>query len=106
MSCLRYLCLPPHSGVQHILCRVSFVLSVILYCSSKLSMTWWPSQPMTSPLTADQAEIQITDRQTLIYIYKNSYFPKTIKDWNNLSDSAVHCKTVTAFKTALTSSRE
>ena len=51
MSCLRYLCLPPHSGVQHI-----FVLSV------KLSMTWWPSQPIISPLTADQAEIQITDR--------------------------------------------
>jgi hypothetical protein len=22
MSCLRYLCLPPHSGVQHILCSV------------------------------------------------------------------------------------
>ena len=57
MSYLRHLCLPPHSGVQHI-----FVLSVILYCSSKLSMTWWPSQPMISPLTADQAEIQITDR--------------------------------------------
>jgi hypothetical protein len=45
---------------------------------------------MISPLTADQAEIQITDRykcyqQTLIYIYINSYFPKTSKDWNNLS---------------------
>jgi hypothetical protein len=33
----------------------------ILYCSSKLSTTWWPSQPI-SPLTTDQAEIPITDR--------------------------------------------
>jgi hypothetical protein len=66
MSCLRYLCLPPHSGVQHI-----FVLSVILYCSSKLSMTCLSSQPMISPLTTDQAVIQVTARymcyqQTLI----------------------------------------
>ena len=49
---------------------------------------------------------QIKVLSTNIDIYKNSYFPKTIKDWNNLSDSAVHCKTVTAFKTALTSSRD
>jgi hypothetical protein len=48
---------------------------------------------------------QIKVLSTNTDLYKNSYSPKTIKDWNNLSDSAVHCKTVTAFKTALTSSR-
>ena len=49
---------------------------------------------------------QIKVLSTNTDIYKNSYFPKTIKDWNNLSDSAVHCKTVTAFKAALTSPRD
>jgi hypothetical protein len=32
MSYLRYLCLLPHSGVQHILCVASFVLSVFVLC--------------------------------------------------------------------------
>ena len=36
--------------------------SMHFVCSMILSTTWWPSQPMISPLTTDQAEIQITDR--------------------------------------------
>ena len=31
-------------------------------------------------------------------IFKHSFFPKTIKDWNNLPDSAVLAATVDTFK--------
>jgi hypothetical protein len=37
---------------------------------------------------SNNRQIQVLSTNT--DIYKNSYFPKTIKDWNNLSDSAVH----------------
>ena len=53
---------------------------------------------------SNNRHIKVPSTNTDIYI--NSYFPKTIKDWNNLSDSAVHCKTVTTYKTALTSSSD
>ena len=31
-------------------------------------------------------------------IYKNSFFPRTIIDWNNLPQSAIDCDTVENFK--------
>ena len=33
--------------------------------------------------------------------YKNSFFPRTIIEWNKLEDSVVHSKTVTEFKTSV-----
>ena len=34
-------------------------------------------------------------------IYKNSFFPRTIKDWNSLSESAVNSDTVNGFKDSI-----
>ena len=35
-------------------------------------------------------------------IYKHSYFPRTLIDWNHLDDSVVSAQTLAGFKTALT----
>ena len=39
-------------------------------------------------------------------IYKNSFFPRTINDWNELSDNTVNCNSVEGFKEALLKSRD
>ena len=31
-------------------------------------------------------------------VYRNSFFPRTIKDWNILPQSAIDCETVDSFK--------
>ena len=33
--------------------------------------------------------------------YKNSYFPKTIRDWNHLQNSIIHTPSIESFKAAL-----
>jgi hypothetical protein len=33
--------------------------------------------------------------------YKHSFFPRTVKDWNTLIESAVSSKTVEGFKAAI-----
>ena len=34
-------------------------------------------------------------------VFKNSYFPKSVKDWNNLTESCVNSPSVDSFKGAL-----
>ena len=36
--------------------------------------------------------------------YRNSFFVKTVLDWNELYDSVVYAKTVDTFKTAISKS--
>ena len=36
--------------------------------------------------------------------YRNSFFAKTVLDWNKLCDSVVNAKTVDTFKTAVSKS--
>ena len=41
---------------------------------------------------------------TRVAIYKQSFFPRTIQDWNQLPSSTIDISDIEAFKTALSSS--
>ena len=45
---------------------------------------------------------QIKIKTVEIENYKNSFFPKTIIDWNNLNNKQISCKSVQSFKAAIT----
>ena len=44
---------------------------------------------------------QLKVKQTSTETYRNSFFPKTIIDWNNLDTSVIGCQSVLSFKAAL-----
>ena len=44
--------------------------------------------------TYKQLEIESTNSE----VYRNSFFPRTFKDWNILPQSAIDCETVVSFK--------
>ena len=44
---------------------------------------------------------QIKTKSVDIENYKNSFFPKTIIDWNNLNNKHISCESVLSFKAAI-----
>jgi hypothetical protein len=44
---------------------------------------------------------QVLSATTEIAVYKHSFFPRTVKDWNTPTESAVSSKTVEGFKAAI-----
>jgi hypothetical protein len=51
--------------------------------------------------TSNSKQIKVLSATTEIYMYKHSFFPSTVKDWNTLTESAVSSKTVEGFKAAI-----
>jgi hypothetical protein len=49
--------------------------------------------------TSNSKQIKVPSATT--EIYKHSFFPRTVKDWNTLTESAVSSKTVEGFKAAI-----
>jgi hypothetical protein len=49
--------------------------------------------------TSNNKQIKVLSATTEIYKY--SFFPRTVKDWNKLTESAVSSKTVEGFKAAI-----
>lgn len=49
--------------------------------------------------TSNSKQIKVLSATT--EIYKHSFFPRTVKDWNTLTESAVSSKTVEGFKAAI-----
>jgi hypothetical protein len=49
--------------------------------------------------TSNSKQIKVLSATTEIYKY--SFFPRTVKDWNKLTESAVSSKTVEGFKAAI-----
>ena len=51
--------------------------------------------------TSNSKQIKVTVLSATTEIYKYSFFPRTVKDWNMLTESAVSSKTVEGFKAAI-----
>jgi hypothetical protein len=51
--------------------------------------------------TSNSKQIKVLSATTEIYMYKHSFFPSTVKDWNTLTESAVSSKTIEGFKAAI-----
>jgi hypothetical protein len=49
--------------------------------------------------TSNSKQIKVLSATT--EIYKHSFFQRTVKDWNTLTESAVSSKTVEGFKAAI-----
>ena len=49
--------------------------------------------------TSNYKQIKVLSATT--EIYKHSFFPRTVKDWNTLTESAMTSKTVEGFKAAI-----
>ena len=49
--------------------------------------------------TSNSKQIKVLSATT--EIYKHSFFPRTVKDWTTLTESAVSSKTVEGFKAAI-----
>ena len=65
----------------------------------------FPSTPLQKPISAtrtrschDQRFIHLSTNTT---IYKNSFFPRTVPEWNRLSQSTVDSESVETFKSRL-----
>ena len=50
--------------------------------------------------TSNSKQIKVLSATT--EVYKHSFFLRTVKDWNTLTESAVSSKTVEGFKAAIT----
>ena len=61
-----------------------------------------PSDPYLTPVTRQgirrNNSNQYQQPHCRINIYKNSYFPRTIAEWNNLPDSTIQANTINSFK--------
>ena len=44
---------------------------------------------------------QIVTKESDVNSYKNSFFPRTIIDWNKLSEKEVNCQSLDSFKAEL-----
>ena len=44
---------------------------------------------------------QLITKSNSIDSYKFSFFPNTIKDWNNLSEAEIKCQSLDQFKAAM-----
>ena len=51
--------------------------------------------------TRSQHQYKYRHISTNVDSYKFSYFPRTIRDWNDLTPEVVHSRTVEAFKSSL-----
>ena len=73
-------------------------------CYSESSMVWLTSLPTTfNPTTPVRGSQRLRQLQATKDVYKYSFYPRTISDWNRLPTTVTDVQTLQEFRDGLSS---